>query len=156
LKSSTKDTDLQVTLSDVRPDGNEMFVQSGWLRASHRSIDPAISTDTDPVQTHLESDEKDMPSGAFDLLRIQIYAVGYAFRAGDKIRVTIQAPGGERAVWAFDTIEDGTIANTIRLGSSKLVLPVIPGAKAGAPLPKDCPSDRGQPCRTYVPAANGG
>lgn len=156
VRCSAKDTDLQVTLSDVRPDDNEMFVQSGWLRASHRVTDPALSTETDPVQTHLQSDKKDMPSGAFDSLRVQIYPVGYAFRAGDRIRVTIQAPGGERAVWAFDTIEDGTIQDTLELGSSKLVLPVIPGAKAGAPLPSDCPSDRGQPCRTYAPAANGG
>lgn len=156
LKSSKKDTDLQVTLSDVRPDGNEMLVQSGWLRASHRKIDPSRSTENDPVQTHLASDAADMPSGAFETVRVQIYPVGYAFRAGDRIRVTIQAPGGDRAIWAFQTIEDGTITNTIKLGTSKLVLPVAAGATAGAPLPVDCPSDRGQPCRAFAPASNGG
>jgi hypothetical protein len=155
LKSSAKDTDVQVTLSDVRPDGKEMYVQSGWLRASHRALDDKLSTATDPIQTHLESDSKPMPSGAFDLVRIQIYSAGYAFRAGHKIRVTIQAPGGERARWAFQTIEDGSITNTIQLGPSKLVLPVAPGAKAGAPLPP-CPSNRGEPCRTFAPASNGG
>jgi predicted acyl esterase len=155
IKSSAKDTDVQVTLSDVRPDGQEMYVQSGWLRGSHRTTDAALSTPTDPIQHHLKSDAKDMPQDAFDTMRVQIYAVGYAFRAGDKIRVTIQAPGGERPRWTFDTIEDGTIHDTIQLGSSKLVLPVVPGAKAGAPLPP-CPSDRGQPCRAYTPASNGG
>ena len=44
LKSSRPDTDLQVTLSEVRPDGNETYVQNGWLRASHRKLDPALST----------------------------------------------------------------------------------------------------------------
>ncbi|MEZ6075497.1 MAG: CocE/NonD family hydrolase [Pirellulaceae bacterium] len=44
-----EDVDLQVTLSEVRPDGQEMLVQSGWLRASHRqagrtSINDAPST----------------------------------------------------------------------------------------------------------------
>ena len=39
LKSSARDTDLQVTLSEVRPDGNETYVQNGWLRASHRKLD---------------------------------------------------------------------------------------------------------------------
>ncbi len=36
LRSTAPDTDLEVTLSEVRPDGNEVYVQSGWLRASHR------------------------------------------------------------------------------------------------------------------------
>ncbi len=155
LKSSAKDTDVQVTLSDVRPDGQEMYVQSGWLRASHRAVDPTLSTATDPIQDHLQADAQDMPAGSFDTLRVQIYPVGYAFRAGEKIRVTIQAPGGERPSWAFQTLDDGTITDTIQLGPSKLVLPVIPGATAGAPLPA-CPSNRGQPCRAYVPASNGG
>jgi putative CocE/NonD family hydrolase len=155
LKSSAKDTDLQVSLSDVRPDGQEMYVQSGWLRASHRRVDPTLSTDTDPVQKHLKADAQDMPAGMFEDVRVQIYAVAYAFRAGDRIRVTIQAPGGDRPRWAFDTIEDGSIQNTIELGTSKLVLPVVSGAKAGAPLPP-CPSNRGQPCRAFAPADNGG
>ena len=31
LRSSEADTDLQVTLTEVRPDGLETYVQSGWL-----------------------------------------------------------------------------------------------------------------------------
>jgi len=155
LKSSRANTDLQVTLSDVRADGQEMFVQSGWLRATHRALDAALSSATDPVQTHLAKDARDMPTGGFEQVRVQIHPVAYAFRAGSRIRVTVQAPGGDRPRWAFDTVEDGSIENTIRLGASKLVLPVAPGKSAGAPLPP-CPSNRGQPCRGYVPAANGG
>jgi putative CocE/NonD family hydrolase len=154
LECSGSDTDVQVTLSDVRPDGQEMFVQSGWLRATHRALDGARSTATDPVQTHLASDAADMPSGTFETVRVQIHPVAYAFRTGHRIRVTVQAPGGERPRWTFDTIEDGTIDNTVQLGASKLVLPVVPGA-AGAPMPA-CPSNRGQPCRAFVPADNGG
>src|SRR4029079_14857485 len=103
----------------------------------------------------LETDAKDLPSGKFETVRVQIYPVAYAFRTGDKIRVTIQAPGGDRPRWTFQTIENGTIQNTIQLGTSKLVLPVIPGGKAGS-APPPCPSNRGQPCRLYVAATNGG
>ncbi|HVU02453.1 MAG TPA: CocE/NonD family hydrolase [Polyangiaceae bacterium] len=155
LKSSKTDTDLQVTLTDVRPDGQEMYVQNGWIRASHRTVDATQATATDPVQLHLLADKKDMPAGAFETVRVQIYPVAYAFRAGSKIRVTVQAPGGDRPRWTFDTIEDGTIENTIQLGTSKLVLPVVPGGKAGGKLPP-CPSNRGQPCRAFTPASNGG
>ena len=31
------DADLEVNLTEVRPDGQEMYVQSGWLRASYRA-----------------------------------------------------------------------------------------------------------------------
>ena len=37
LRSSAADTDLEVTLTEVRPDGQEEYIQSGWLRASHRA-----------------------------------------------------------------------------------------------------------------------
>ena len=32
IEASTPNVDLQVTVSEVRPDGNETFVQDGWLR----------------------------------------------------------------------------------------------------------------------------
>ena len=44
LRSSATDTDLQVTLSEIRPDGLEYYVQNGWLRASHRKLDRRTST----------------------------------------------------------------------------------------------------------------
>src|SRR4029077_4680340 len=37
LQSSPDDADLQVTLSEVRADGQEMYVQSGGLPASYRA-----------------------------------------------------------------------------------------------------------------------
>ena len=36
-----------------------------------------------------------------------------------------------------------------------VVLPVVP-VTVDAPMPPACDSLRGQPCRTYVPASNGG
>ena len=38
ITSTTPDTDIEVTITEVRPDGNEVYVQSGWLRASHRAL----------------------------------------------------------------------------------------------------------------------
>ena len=40
LESTLPDTDLQVSLVEVRPDGQELYVQRGWLRASRRAEDP--------------------------------------------------------------------------------------------------------------------
>jgi predicted acyl esterase len=159
LKSNMKDTDIQVTLTEVRPDGKETYVQNGWLRASHRAIDKKKSSPFDPVQTHLKQDAAWLKKGKYNYERIQIFPFGHVFRAGSKIRINIQAPGGDRTIWDFDTIEKGKTKNTIGLGGavpSKLVLPVVPGQDAqGTPLPPPT-ALRGQPSRDYVAASNGG
>lgn len=159
LKSTAKDTDLQVTLTEVRPDGSETYVQNGWLRASHRKLDARASTALDPVPTHLQRDAAPLPANAFSLVRVPIFSVAHAFRAGSRIRVTVSATGGDRPRWRFGTVDKGTTRNTIALGganASKLVLPVISGATAlGTPLPP-ATALRGEPSRTFVAAANGG
>ncbi len=157
IKSTAKVSDLQVTVSDVRPDGQEMYVQSGWLRTSHSALSEE-STETNPIHTDLEKDATELSSTEATPVRVQIFPMAYTFRTGHKIRITITAPGGDRPRWKFDTVEKGETENTITLGgddASKLVLPVIEGATAGAPMPA-CPSNRGQACRAYAPASNGG
>lgn len=159
VTSSAPDTDLQATISEVRPDGKEMFVQTGVLRASFRKLDARLSTATEPVPTYLPSDVQPMPAGSFAEVRIPILPFAYAFRAGSRIRITITAPGGDRPVWAFATpATKGLVADTIQLGgpdASALVLSVLPDVTPPDPQPP-CPSLRGEPCRTYVPAQNGG
>jgi predicted acyl esterase len=159
VKSSARDTDLQVTLTEVRPDGKETLVQNGWLRASHRKLDRKQSTVLNPVPTHLKRDAQAMRKGKFELVRVPLFAVAHAFREGSRIRINLQAPGGDRQIWDFGTLENGTIRNTIGLGGkfpSRIVLPVLETATAkGTPLPVPT-ALRGQPSRTYVAAPNGG
>jgi len=159
LRSSAPDTDLQVTLSEVRPDGNETYVQNGWLRASHRKLDPRRSTSIDPVPTHLRRDAASLPRGRFSLVRVPIWPVAHAFRAGSRIRVTVEGTGGDRPRWQFASVDRGRTRNTVALGgrlASKLVLPVLAGAAAqGTPLPP-ATALRGQPSRRYAVASNGG
>jgi predicted acyl esterase len=158
LRSSAVDTDIQVTLSEIRPDGLETYVQSGWLRASHRKLAKKQSK-TEVVQTHLEADVEPMPAGQFVKMRIGIFASAHVFRAGSRIRISLEAPGGDRTRWAFDTFDtNGLVTNDVarsRFMASRLVLPVIRRAEPPPGLPP-CPGLRGQPCRTYEPAANGG
>jgi uncharacterized protein len=159
LRSSARDTDLQVTLTEVRPRGIETYVQNGWLRASHRKLNAARSTVLDPFPTHLEQDAAPLPRGRFTLIRVPIYPVAHAFRAGSRIRVTVQAPGGDRPSWVFTSVDHGRTVNSIALGgtrASSLVLPVVAGATAqGTPIPA-IGALRGQPSRAYTPASNGG
>jgi predicted acyl esterase len=157
--SSSGDTDLEVTVTEVRPDGTEIYVQSGWLRASQRALDDAASTELRPVHTHLEADAAPLDDGELTLARVEVFPFTHPFRAGSRLRLTVDAPGGNRPVWAFDT----TISNgeTVTVGHggetpSRLVLAVVPGVDVAAPAPPACGALRGQPCRAWVPATNGG
>jgi hypothetical protein len=160
LRSSAADSDIQVTLSEIRPDGQETYVQSGYLRASHRKLDDARSTATHPVQTHLLEDAAPLPAGEFVPVRVELYSVAHVFRKGSRVRVSLEAPGGDRVAWAFDTPPtDGQVVNEIARGgkrASKLVLSVVPTSKDTPTELPPCPSLRGQPCRTWAPAVNGG
>jgi predicted acyl esterase len=159
VRSTADDTDLQVTLSEIRPDGKETYVQSGWLRASHRKLGRERSLVYDPRQSHLEHHARPLPDGKFTKVRIGLLASAHVFRKGSRIRIGIAAPGGDRTRWRFDTpATGGTVLNEIAWGRaypSRVVLPVVPGIVPPPELPP-CPGLRGQPCRTYVPAANGG
>jgi predicted acyl esterase len=151
VRSSAPDTDLEVTISEVRRDGTEVYVQSGWLRASHRRLDPAESTPIRPAHTDLASDARPMPKGAFRKLRVELFPFAHAFRKGSRIRITVDAPGNARPLWAFDTLSRGEKVEiaTDRVRRSKLVLALVPGVTVPASAPA-C-TLRGQPCRTYRP-----
>jgi predicted acyl esterase len=155
VRSSEADTDLQVTLSEVRPDGQEVNVQSGWLRASKRALDEERSTELQPLITQLADDAEDLPEGEFVPVRVEVYPFGHAFRAGSKVRITISAPGGDRPVWSFVQLE-GTQDNEIARSEgrpSAIVLPVVPGIDVPTDYPA-CPSLRGNPCRPATDFTN--
>jgi hypothetical protein len=167
VESSTPDVDLQATVSEVRPDGNETFVQDGWIRASERKLATNSSnmfdqepTAVQPIPTFLAADAKPMPAGEFAAVTIPLYFEGHAYRAGSRIRVTISAPNGTQPIWSFDqTQPEGSTARvSLAFGpgmESNLTLPVVPGVSVPTSLPP-CPSLRNEPCRSYVPYTNEG
>ena len=92
----------------MRPDGNETFVQDGWLRGSERKLatSPANMlkqqpTLLQPIPTFLASDEEAMPANHYVPVVIPLYFEGHVYRAGSRIRVTISAPNGAQPVWSF-------------------------------------------------------
>jgi uncharacterized protein len=157
VRSSTPNVDLQATISEVRPDGKETFVQGGWLRANERKLDAAKSTPLEPVLSLRAADVAPMPANKFTEVTIPLYYQGHVYRAGSRIRVTIAAPNGDQPIWAFgETDPSGTA--TVAIGRSKdmpsrLFLPVVPGVSVPTGLPP-CPGLRGEPCRAYQPYVN--
>jgi predicted acyl esterase len=149
------DVDLEVTISEVRPDGEETYVQSGWLRGSQRALDPAASTELLPVQTHAKADVKPLSASEAQLVRVPLYPFAHAFRAGSRIRIVVQPPGGNRPAWAFAALPGPKPVTVSRSAAqpSKVVLPVAAGVDVSTPLPA-CDTLRGQPCRPYQPLEN--
>ncbi|HEV7528975.1 MAG TPA: CocE/NonD family hydrolase [Solirubrobacteraceae bacterium] len=167
VKSSTPDVDLQTTVSEVRPDGNETFVQNGWIRASERTL----ATDSNnmfkqtptllqPIPTFLASDVQPMPANEFVPVVIPLYFQGHAYRAGSRIRITISAPNGTQPVWSFAQTQPtgSTATESIAFSPSmpsSLTLPIVPGVSVPTGLPA-CPSLRNEPCRSYQAFVNNG
>jgi uncharacterized protein len=154
VRAKAPDVDLQVTVSEVRPDGQESYVQSGYLRASVRKLDPRKSTLLEPVLSARREDAAKLPKGRFAKLIVPLYYQGHLYRAGSRIRVTISAPVGDQPVWAFaETVPRDKTRVTIALSHkhpSRLILPFVPGVTAPTPLPP-CQALRGEPCRTFTP-----
>jgi len=152
------DADLEVNLTEVRPDGQERYVQSGWLRASFRKL-TATSTELWPEPSLLGGDVAPLPAGKWEKVRIAIAGFGHAFRKGSRIRIAIDTPGDSRADWRFDLLPFShpvtyDISHSAAYPSS-VALPVLAGVAvpANATLPP-CPSLRGQQCRAFTDKPN--
>jgi hypothetical protein len=149
LSATAPDVDLQVTITEVRPDGQETFVQQGWLRASQRALDPARSTELLPHQTHQAADVSSLTPGEPVLARVEVFPFGHVFRAGSRLRVWVDAPTFLPQLWAF-TPSPTPAAVTIlhdKEHPSTLVLPHVPNDAARATTLPDCGLLIRQPCR---------
>ena len=145
LQSTAPDTDLQVTITEVRPDGQEVYVQNGWLRASNRAL-ASNATELRPTHPLTEDAVETLPSGEYSQARVEVFPFAHVFRRGSRIRVIIDAPGASRPSWSFEAFPKvGDQVNTIGYGGdtpSRIVLPVVSGVKVAAGLPA-CPGLRG-------------
>jgi predicted acyl esterase len=157
VRSSKPNVDLQATVSEVRPDGKETFVQNGWVRGNERKLDPQKSKPLEPVLSLRKSDVKPMPRHRFTRVTIPLYYEGHVYRTQSRIRVTISAPNGDQPIWSFSkTRPKGHARVAIAFSKhhrSRLTLPVVTGMSVPAGLPP-CPGLRGEPCRTYQPSEN--
>jgi predicted acyl esterase len=152
IRSSRPNVDLQVTVTEVRPDGKETFVQGGWLRANERKLDRRKSRPLEPVLSLRAKDVRRLPRKRFVKVTIPLYYQGHAYRAGSRIRVIISAPNGDQPIWAFGEARPKGRAKVAIAHSkrrpSRLFLPVVPGVSVPTGLPP-CPGLRGEPCRDY-------
>jgi putative CocE/NonD family hydrolase len=134
MSSQQTDTDIMVVLHDIDPEGNTLYLQRGFLRASHRSIDPARSRPHDPFFPHRK--EEPLQPGQVYELTIPLFPIGHVVRKGHRLELAIMTPPTlNLPTWGF-VIKELPGLNTIHHSPerpSRLELPIIPGRRAQAP-----------------------
>lgn len=158
IRSSYREADLGVTLSEVRPDGSETYIQSGVLRGSLRKTTPE-STPLLPLISGLEEDAEPLPSDEFVEARVEIFPFAHVVRAGSRIRLSVHTPGGDKVEWTY-ILADVPDGSHVDVGhspehASKLVLPLV-ASVTGYPdeVPENCNAVRAQPCREFQEYTN--
>ena len=138
--STCKDTDFFIKLTDQFPQSSDdlakglnpggELVTRGWLRASHRALDPARSTEMEPYHTH-DAPESLVPGQVYRF-DISLEPMAYLFKAGHRIRLEIvngDSPVTE-ALWTHyyrpDKIGEDTVYHNAQYPSA-LTLPVTSG-----------------------------
>jgi len=105
VSSSTEDMDLFVTLRAFDAQNKEItFISAidpkcplsqGWLRVSHRKLDPVRTTEYRPVHSHDEV-QKLIPDQIYPV-DVEVWPTSIALRVGCRLALTIQGKDFERA-----------------------------------------------------------
>lgn len=146
MTSTTTDLDVFATLRILDPSGKEVQfvgaseqvpVTRGWLRASHRKLDPAMSTEHRPYHRH-DGRQKLSPGESYFLM-VELWPTSIVFPTGYRMLLTLQGkdfefpnlPGRmlhnhqlDRPDAEFDAVNTVTSAPG---RESYLLMPIIPG-----------------------------
>jgi hypothetical protein len=145
-----------VIISEVRPDGEEQYVQAGWLDVAQRKLAAAgngarQSSPLRPYQTHTQASYQPLTPHTPVYARVELLPFEHVFRAGSSIRITIDSAMGavqSTGYWGLTGLpapfQDTVYATPTQ--QSQIVHGLIPGATAKAPLPA-CDTIAGEPCR---------
>lgn len=137
LRPGTTDTAVQVTLTEIRPDGAEVRVQTGYHRPVHR-VEEHPDDELHVDYTFAVDDRAALLPGEWILTRVPLLPVAHVFRKGVTLRLGISTPGRDHPFWRFENpVVDGA-SHEVGFGgahASALVLPVIPTPDHPADLP---------------------
>jgi predicted acyl esterase len=146
VSSTTADMDIYVSVRILDEDDEQVDftgfttmgfldrvtpLMKGWLKASHRVLDPERSTENSPKHTHRKADFAPLQDGEVVQVEVELIPNTGFIRAGQRIRVDIQPYDGvaHGMYHGYDeSIHDGA-TNTIYTGPdhvSYIQLPVVP------------------------------
>jgi predicted acyl esterase len=138
VSSESEDMDLFLTLRNFDADGNEILetgqqgapvpVAKGWLRVSHRELDPELTRPYRPYHRHQR--RLYLKPGEIVQVQVEIWPSSMVFKKGHRIRLDVQPRDGAGSAGYLHYHADyNTSMNTIYAGGERqsyLLLPVIP------------------------------
>ena len=138
VSSATEDMDLFLTLRNFDADGNEVLetgqqgspvpVAKGWLRVSHRELDPELTRPYRPYHAHRR--RLYLKPGEIVEVQVEIWPTSMVFKKGHRIRLDVQPRDGVGSQGYMHYHADyNTGTNTVYAGGDKpsyLLLPIIP------------------------------
>jgi putative CocE/NonD family hydrolase len=144
---TSAEADIQVTLTEVRPDRQEVFIQRGWLRLSNRSLEAEKSTALRPIPVDWPQAIQPLNPGDPVMARIEISKFAHAFPAGSRLRLWIDTP----SAWGGYTFNHYAVPAEITLLRDKehpsvLRIGILDDVAVPSESPQ-CGTVLGQPCR---------
>ncbi len=138
VSSSSEDMDLFLTLRHFDADGKEVMetgqqgtpvpVAKGWLRVSHRELDPELTLPYRPYHKHQR--RLFLQPGEAVKVDVEIWPTSMVFKKGHRIRLDVQPRDGVGSQGYLHYHADyNTGTNTVYAGGEResyLLLPVIP------------------------------
>ena len=140
VSSTSEDMDIFVTLRNIGPDGKDVCevgqhgqpvpcVTKGWLRASHRKLDPQRTLPYRPYHAH--SERLWLKAGEIVDCQVEVWSTSMVFKKGHRIRVDVQPRDGVGSApyTHYHGDYNAGAENTIYSGGDKasyLMLPIIP------------------------------
>jgi uncharacterized protein len=138
VSSDSEDMDVFLTVRNIDPAGKDVFedgqqgqpipVTKGWLRASHRELDPELTLPYRPYHKHIQ--RKELQPGEVVRLDIEIWPTSMVFKKGHRLQLDVQPRDGiGSAPFTHYHADYNTGANTVYSGpgrESYLLVPIIP------------------------------
>ena len=145
VSSTSEDMDIMATLRNIDAKGKDICelgqrgeptacITKGWLRASHRKLDPEKSLPYRPYHAHNE--RRLLKKGEIAECQVEIISTSIVIKKGHKLRLDITPKDGHASAHFthYHADYNAEAFNTIHSGKDQptyLLLPIIP-AKAGA------------------------
>jgi len=138
VSSTSEDMDIFITIRNIDPDGKDVFetgqqgglvpVAKGWLRVSHRELDPDLTLPYRPYHKHVQ--RLWLTPGEIVKVDVEIWPTSMVFKKGHRIRLDIQPRDGVgSAPYTHYSADYNVGENTIYSGGDKeafVLLPIIP------------------------------
>lgn len=109
MYASTSDNEVLwfVSLREVDSAGQERILTRGWLRGSHRTVDPDRSKAYEPFHPHVKSEP--LTPGAVYEFNIPLVPTGNLFRAGSRIKLKIACTDDAEPSHSLEALAGGHI-----------------------------------------------